>query len=499
MRRLPGFLALISVFLFATASCNEDKKKSDEIYVEPTDVAVSGFKLKANTKLLRGLDSVFFSIDLQHAVVYNADSLPKGTKVTDLIPVISYSQYITEATITMTGGEKRSGEINYLKNPNDSVDFTGDVKLSITSSAGNRRTYTLKVNVHKEEPDSLWWGDTSIGTLPSRTGSPVEQRTVMMRDKVVCLVREHDGSYTMSLTEDPSAQEWTRRGVSLGFTPRVRTFTACDNAMYMLDSDGKLYTSADGADWSDTGAVWQNIVGGYGDQVLGLRNSDSGMMLTSWPEVKEYRMPEGFPVDEYTNMYRYQSEWMSQPVGIIAGGVDAHGNVSSRVWGYDGLQWAMLSEDAMPALRGATLIPYFSYLSGKYVWKYNKYSTLMAMGGIDADGGFNRDIYLSYNNGVSWTKGSEFMRMPEFIPGLWCVDNVVVSVPKTSNLDQYWREMPKAGLPVWYRAAGVEIDGDKVTWYCPYIYLFGGMDASGRLYDTVWRGVINRLSFMPII
>ena len=44
-----------------------------------------------------------------------------------------------------------------------------------------------------------------------------------------------------------------------------------------------------------------------------------------------------------------------------------------------------------------------------------------------------------------------------------------------------------------------EIDGYNVKWECPYIYLMGGEDAEGMLYNTIWKGVLNRLTFVPII
>ena len=44
-----------------------------------------------------------------------------------------------------------------------------------------------------------------------------------------------------------------------------------------------------------------------------------------------------------------------------------------------------------------------------------------------------------------------------------------------------------------------DIDGYIINWDCPYIYLYGGLDAQGTLHNSVWRGVINRLTFVPII
>lgn len=149
-------LPLLAALVASATGCNKkDDDEDDPAYIEPSSLAVNGFYLKADKNVLRGLDSVYFSIDLQRAVIYNADSLPKGTRITDLIPVISYSQYINTAIITMEGGSKRSGESDYLHSPNDSIDFTGSVRLTIGSSNGGTRVYTLKVNVHEQEPDSL--------------------------------------------------------------------------------------------------------------------------------------------------------------------------------------------------------------------------------------------------------------------------------------------------------------------------------------------------------
>ena len=36
------------------------------------------------------------------------------------------------------------------------------------------------------------------------------------------------------------------------------------------------------------------------------------------------------------------------------------------------------------------------------------------------------------------------------------------------------------------------------SWDTPYVYMFGGYDASSRLYDQLWRGVINRMTFKPL-
>ncbi|MDE6255192.1 MAG: hypothetical protein K2M39_03260, partial [Muribaculaceae bacterium] len=175
MRFIP--MALIStVMVMGIASCN---KKDDEAVDETAtivylpNVAVTSFKLKANKDVMANLDSVFFTIDLEHGVIYNADSLPKGTAINKLVPNISYSSYITSASIIMKGGTTRNDTVDYVKNPGDSIDFTGNVSLVIaTANDEMKKTYTLKVNVHQQEPDSLVWNEMAVAQLPSRMSSP---------------------------------------------------------------------------------------------------------------------------------------------------------------------------------------------------------------------------------------------------------------------------------------------------------------------------------------
>ncbi len=498
-------LAGLIVTLAALTACNskESNEDADTLYAPPTDVAINSFKLNANANLLRGLDSVYFSIDLQKALVFNADSLPKGTDITKLVPNITYSQYITSAIIEMTGGKVRTGTVDYKKQPGDSIDFSGRVTITLTSTSGNSRSYELKVNVHETEPDSLCWGKTALSTLPSRSASPRSQRTVMMGTRTICMLQEADGSYTLASTDHPDTKDWERRAVTLPFTPRLRTLNATSSALYMLDSQGKLHTSADGINWSETSATWTNIIGAYGDQLLGLRQTADGQAITSlsgiYPEVPLTGEMASFPIEDYTNLFCYQSKWMAEPIAVITGGITRDGEVSDCVWGFDGTTWALLSKGQLPALRGATLVPYYSYLRTGGTWIYDEFSTLLVLGGMDAEGEFNKDLYLSYNNGVTFTKGTGLMQMPEFIPGMWMLDNVIATRPRSADIvPQGWTEMPSTKLHPWYRIS-TEVSGGNIYWECPYIYLFGGCDETGRLYDTVWRGVINRLTFTPII
>lgn len=499
------FAILLIAPLVALTACNskDDEEDADTLQTPVTDVAVNSFSLKSNVKVLTGLDSVYFSIDLKKGVIFNADSLPKGTDVTKLVPEIKFPQNVTGASIEMTGGKVRTGVVDYRRTPGDSIDFSGKVVLTLTSSAGNSRSYDLKVNVHEMDPDSLCWGATAMSHLPARMSSPRNQRTVQNGDKVVCLIEEADGSYTIASTLHPENAAWDRKAVNLSFTPRTRTLTATATALYILDDKGDLYTSADGLSWTPSASGWSGILGAYGSELLGLRKESGVYSIVSLSGNVPATTIEGamasFPVEDYSNMYCYKSKWMKSPIAIILGGVSASGSVSDCVWGFDGDSWVILSQGQIPALRGAALIPYVSYLRTGSIRDYNEFSTLLVAGGISADGEFNSSLYLSYNNGISFSKGTGLMQMPEYIPGMWEVDGIVSSTPRQTEITSAaWETKPAAKLQPWYRVQAT-IDGSTVKWDCPYIYLFGGLDETGLLYNTIWRGVINRLTFTPII
>ncbi|MDE6682903.1 MAG: hypothetical protein K2J87_05705, partial [Muribaculaceae bacterium] len=286
LKLLP--MALLSaVIAMGIASCNKkDDEPADEkeTIVYLPNVAVTSFKLKANNSVMAHLDSVFFTIDLEHGVIYNADSLPKGTAINKLVTNISYSSAITSASIIMKGGTTRNDTVDYIKNPGDSIDFTGNVSLVIaTAQEEMKKTYTLKVNVHQQDPDSLVWNEMALAQLPSRLAAPRNQKTVDKDGKAFSIIEENDGSITISTSDDLYNNVWTKTPVTLPFRPDIRSLASSSTSLYILDNAGILYTSADGLSWDSTGETWNKIIGGYGDTVIGLKTTSSGLVYAQYP------------------------------------------------------------------------------------------------------------------------------------------------------------------------------------------------------------------------
>jgi hypothetical protein len=102
---------------------------------------------------------------------------------------------------------------------------------------------------------------------------------------------------------------------------------------------------------------------------------------------------------------------------------------------------------------------------------------------------------LSYDNGVNWIEAPDNMALPEYMPSMYQMDYAVVDTPmQASFAPEVWSSKGDTAKRIVY-----DIDGYEISWNCPYIYLFGGCDVKGNLYNTIWRGVINRMSFKPLI
>lgn len=488
-------MALIGVI----ASCNKKTETEEDIYMPASSVAVTNFSLKSKANSKVRVDSVFFSIDLNRGVIFNADSLPVGTDVTKLVPVISYASSASAVTLTQSGG-KQEGEIDYKKNPNDSVDFSGKVVLKITAEdKTTTRSYNIKVNVHKVEPDSLVWDRLAVTPLPSRLPSPVAQKTVPFKSTTYSFIEESDGSYTLAVATDILTGEWSRTAPELGFDPDIRTLNASDDKLFILDKAGCLYESADGSAWENTGAVWTNIIGAYDNTMLGMRNDGGHLVFTCWPTSAGYAetpVSADFPVAGYSDFVQFSNRWTTLPIGFMTGGRLADGTLTEKTWGFDGDHWAVLSENMLPKVEGATMVPYFVYRKTNSTLVQTEFSVWMLIGGALESGNLNRNIYVSYDNGVNWYAADKQMQLPDYFPGLSDLDGIIVEWPKQASLEGNWSDTPGRGMAPMARIK-YSVEDYEVYWDCPYIYIFGGRKDSGVLNDNIWRGVLNRLTFMP--
>ena len=137
-------------------------------------------------------------------------------------------------------------------------------------------------------------------------------------------------------------------------------------------------------------------------------------------------------------------------------------------------------------------------------WRVTELPVLIAMGGENASG-LNKKVYVSRNSGIDWKEGDELLQLPKYILPRTQAQAIVVDQPVEMSRTSMssWKSYQSVPLPGWWKIASEAWYESRAVapiteWDVPYIYLFGGYDGNGELYDSVWRGVINRLVFKPL-
>lgn len=470
---------LVSAGLTACNSASTSDTASATSTAASASTMVTSFNLKINNKLLQNLDSVFFSIDQAKAQIFNADSLPWGTDVRKLQVVIGAPSSAKAVEIIMPRlSDGQDTIVNYLTNPNDSINFSrGNVWLRVSSPSGDEeRVYNIKVNVHECNADSLQWNTDKIA-LPSSLTSAAAARALEFDGKYYCYTADAAGNRQVSVTVDPLSVASVATIEAVSADIDVNTVVATSNALYALSAStpGDLMTSTDGIAWSSTGSTgWTWLYGGYDDQLIGAKQT----RWEAYPSGRSGAIPAGMPVEATSQMWTYTDEWFISPQAIIAGGLTANGTPTGAAWGFDGTGWGQLSGlKALPDVCGMTLFPYFTYRTeGKKFYVVDRHSCWIALGGIDpASGKVNDNVYVSLDNGVNWLTASESLQLPEEIKPRHSASALLATRQINS----------RAVKPI-------------TEWDAPYVLLYGGLDASGALYNQVWIGVINRLTFKPL-
>lgn len=484
------YMALAMLLALAVGSCNSsnDDLNTSEIISSNsyTSTLVSSFTLGSNDKVLYNLDSVFFSIDQDKNLIYNADSLPKGTDVSHLTVSVTFPSAVGKAVFKVKDSKwMEEKEVEYSSETTDTIDFTSDVELEITSQDGKVvRSYNVSVNVHNIKPDSLYWDQRARRDLPNTSGAPKMSKAVEQNGKYFCLVADQYG-YVLSTASDPGQGTWARKTVAFDFAPDVLSLVATDDALYILSTAGELYKSTDeGSTWSSCGVVWRSIKGAYAGKVLGVINDGGVYKHDEYPRGSyvPQAVDAAFPITGSSEFVMASNTWTETQQGMLVGGIAQDGTVVNGVWGYDGTNWGRIDSEILtklPALEGAALVPYTSLSTDSVTHRMTKRTTWLVLGGRKADGTMNTTTYVTYNQGIGWSNGGLTLQLPAYMPPF---------VYAQAFVREETIKKARANAPV----------RPVTEWQCPYIYLVGGLNYNGNLLNSIWKGVINQLSFKPL-
>lgn len=485
----------------AFVGCNSDYTPSE---YTSTNVMISSFSLTQDDSVLQGLDSVVFSIDLVNGRIFNADSLPFGTKINKLVPVIRVYESASAVTLRVPRANGSDTTINYIENSTDSIDFSnGPVIVSVTSYSGtNSLQYRVQVNVHKEIGDTMVWTDAATAPMASQLPNPTAQKTVRNTNGLYTLTGD-GSSFSLMHAQRPESQ-WEPIATSIPAGADVSSFTASDNAFYILAS-GQLYSSADASVWTPTGQMWDYIYGIYSNHVLGSTKATGEWKFAQYPsKIAPTDMPADMPVRGTSALLEYSIPMSEFPLAFFVGGERADGTLTNGTWAFDGSTWTEISLQPVPeALKGMTVVPFYNYRNVKK--EDSKIDAILAFGGTDSEG-VNRKVYMTYDFGMTWYKAPVSMQLPKSVPATYNAQAYTfVSVFGSraasgwTPLDLGYRIPANAIMTPWPSVPSGRATEPVTTWDVPFIYTFGGIKGDGELERSVWKATINRLTFKPII
>lgn len=494
MQKIKFFYISALILLLGLGACNSTYEQGEST---ASSVAVYAFSIRSSNNALAGIDTVFFSIDLVNAKIFNADSLPYGTNITRIIPTIKTLEGLSACEFYVKRPGLTDTVYNYMTNPSDSIDFTNcPVRLRVVSpDASVERFYDIFINVHKVKSDSLEWAVTSRSALPTSLSAPTASGSAMFGEMLYCAASDIQGNYSIARTSDPYTRQWEQ--ISEPFagleSVDVTSLRGGETALYVLDNDGNMYSSTDGAStWTPSGRKYVEIFGelfgkpvGTGkdaDGQYGLVDPESGSLMPL-PSAK-------FPVSGASAGVNYSFAMSTGRQMVILGGRASDGSLSDAAWTFDGKSWLNVTQSPLPEkLEGLTVVPYTTF-DGSIAWDANKYPSLLAFGGKNADGKVSSKVYVSRDYGMIWREADELLQLPDYLTPTWALGGFTINhLTKDSD--------PESDLLRIF-APQSRVTEAITEWEVPYIYLIGGMTATGEFSPWIWCGAINRLTFKPL-
>lgn len=362
------FLSVILSFLLmsiAISSC----LNSDDNYEYSSDATIRAF----------GIDTIGkgiyykFTIDQLKREIYNVDSLPVGADtIIDKILI---------DTLTTSGIYITSGLNDTVFNMSDSVDLREPIKLKVHAADGiTTREYIIKVNVHKQDPDSLIWREMS--SLPSPISG--RQRSVILKENL--LVYTSPTTAYRSPISNPAKLQWESITVNnLPDDAKLTSIVNFNDQLYITTRSGEALQSADGINWTTVDGMQDMrmvtfIAGIPGDNVTGNKKALAGIFTgedgnyfctrnvneTEWVKGTDI-VPFDFPLDNIYSTVFTNASGIKQTVivgNIARPRADEEIATTTVPWfSMDGQDWVDMSSpsEACPGMSNPSIMYYGGY------------------------------------------------------------------------------------------------------------------------------------------
>ena len=248
-KRLWLLLALVLLASSCSEKDNVVSTSNDYCYI--SSVILGNVKRKVqNTNVTFSAVDYEMTINQRTNNIENRDSLPYGSQLSRVIATIHFDGS------TLAYREKGSNSEWTSYNATDSLDLTKPLELFLTSNDNqSSRIYTLKVNVHQQEGDSLFWKqcDNNVAELTDMT----DMKAFVLKDKLFVLGQKASGITLAERSSTEAEGEWTETPVTdLPATTDIQTLRQYEDMLYLSTNDGSIFSSADAKGWRQEGSTY---------------------------------------------------------------------------------------------------------------------------------------------------------------------------------------------------------------------------------------------------
>ena len=251
MRKILAVSAFLMVMFGVFTSCLEGDQVTLTSNVYLSSFSINDIETEVPSKTAEGRDTIIvkkisgdsylFAIDHLNGEVYNVDSLPKGTDVSQVTVnlgfVGAYAFYYPDGVTAKSYSSS------------DSIDFSSPVRFELhATDEESTKNYNIRLNVHKADMDSLVW--VQVENHNFHGNRMTAEKMVQLRDYLM-VFGEMDGLPTVMAGQLNGSFHFTKKEWHLqGITGTVdySSVVAHENAVYLL-ADGKLYSSITGVEW----------------------------------------------------------------------------------------------------------------------------------------------------------------------------------------------------------------------------------------------------------
>ncbi len=398
---------LMAVVLTSCLSNSDDvSAESNSCYI--SNVSFSSFRRLTTTKASDGVtDSTYYStytatewtftIDHKTLLIENRDSLPYNTDLSRVVMNLSYTAGL--AYYRASDAWDDDPWIPYQSS--DSIDIRKPLHIKLVATDKSERKYTLKINVHTMESDTLRWvavdsHDIISGAHPMKALPWNNEMSVFVNDGNAILMMTHPLS---------NIGDWTRQVTDLPVTADLSSLSKGPQNLFVSSTDGALYSSADGLTWT---MLFQHeglrLVGVSNDKLYAKYNSVINSIYIGadgWAIDPLDEESSLLPDEEIAAITYAQNESLTRM--IIVGNRSVESDTCAVVWSKcwtdfeeeDTESWMHYSknwDNTMP-------LPMFTQMNLMF---YD--NMLMIAGGKSKDGEIDalERFYVSQDNGLTW-------------------------------------------------------------------------------------------------